>query len=178
VRELSAHGDRDRAATAAIKWYGPAVHRYLLSLLRDWDEAADAHSEWSERLWRALPTFRWDCSLRTWAFTIAWHVAQNVRDEAWRRRRRRLPTTAASALAQEIQSRSPRTVERRWQGLDRLRSRLRVEDHSLLVLRVDQELSWNEIAGILGATPEALMQRFKRLKDRMGRMARDEGLIE
>lgn len=178
VRALLAQGEFDRAATEAIQRHGPGVLRFLRLLLGDEEDAADAHAEWSERLWRGLPGFRWDCSLRTWAFKIAWNVAQNARDDAWRRRRRRLPTGAASALAQEIRSRSPRTVEHRWRGLERLRSRLRAEDRSLLNLRFEQDLSWSEIGEILGASPDALMQRYKRIKDRMSRMAKDEGLLE
>lgn len=178
VRELLERGDSDLAATAAIKGYSGSVHRFLLSLLRDWEDAGDAHSEWSVRLWGALPAFRWGCPLRTWAFKIAWNVAQNAREKAWRRRRRRLPTGAASALAQEIRSKSPRTVERRWQVLERLRAQLSLGDQSLLNLRLEQELSWNEISEILGVRPEALMQRYKRLKDKLGRMVKDGKLDE
>jgi RNA polymerase sigma-70 factor (ECF subfamily) len=178
VRALLESGRPALAATAAIKGYGPAVHRYLFVLLRDGEDAADAHSEWSERLWRALPAFRWGCSLRTWASKIAWNVAQNVRGGVWRRRRRRLPTTAAFALAQEIRSTTARTAERRWQVLEKLRSRLSMGDQALLNLRLEQALSWNEIGEILTAEPDALMQRYKRLKDKLGRMVKDEGLDE
>jgi RNA polymerase sigma-70 factor (ECF subfamily) len=48
---------------------------------------------------------------------------------------------------------------------------------------VDQGLSWDEVAGVLAeggapARPDALMKRFERLKDRLGKMARDRGLVD
>jgi RNA polymerase sigma-70 factor, ECF subfamily len=51
------------------------------------------------------------------------------------------------------------------------------------VLRVDQGLAWAEIAEILAGEgrrvePAALMKRFERLKERLARMARDQGLLE
>jgi RNA polymerase sigma-70 factor, ECF subfamily len=58
-----------------------------------------------------------------------------------------------------------------------------VEDRSLLVLRVDQALSWNDIAEVLCAAgkpiePGTLMKRFERLKERLARMAKDQGLVD
>ena len=74
-------------------------------------------------------------------------------------------------------------VERQRQALEKLRAALPVEDQSLLVLRVDQGLPWAEVAEILAeegrpADPNALMKRFERLKDKLARMARDEGLLD
>jgi RNA polymerase sigma-70 factor (ECF subfamily) len=183
VRVLLAADDRPGAATAAIQELGPPVLRYLRSLLRDEDDASDAFSIFAENVWRGLPTWRGEGSLKAWCFRLAWNAATNLRNEAWRRRGRRFFTGEASALAQEIRTRSHVKVERQRQALDKLRESLEVEEVSLLTLRVDQKLSWAEIAEVFSADgervePAALMKRFERLKGRLARMAKDQGLIE
>ena len=67
--------------------------------------------------------------------------------------------------------------------LARLRTLLPPEDHALLVLRLDREMSWEEIADVLSAsgTPvsaAALRKRYERVKERLARRARDEGLVD
>jgi RNA polymerase sigma-70 factor (ECF subfamily) len=183
VRASLADGDRPGAATAAIQDLGPPVLRYLRSLLRDEDDAGDAFSIFAENVWRGLSTWRGDGSLKAWCFRLAWNAAANLRNEAWRRRGRRFFSGEASALAEEVRTRSFVKVERQRQALDTLRESLEVEEVSLLTLRVDQKLSWAEIADVVSSDgervePAALMKRFERLKNRLARMAKEQGLIE
>ncbi len=183
VRALLVSGDTPGAATAAIQEFGPPVLRYLRSLLRDEDDASDAFSIFAENVWRGLPSWRGEGSLKAWCFRLAWNAAMNMKSEAWRRRGRRFFTGEASALADEIRTRSHLKVERQRQVLDKLRESLDVEDVSLLSLRIDQKLSWAEISDVLAesgekAEPAALMKRFERLKARLAKMAKEQGLIE
>jgi len=183
IRDLLAVEDRPAAATLAIQELGPPVLRYLRSLLRDEDDASDAFSVFAENVWRGLPTWRGEGSLRAWAFRLAWNGAMNLKNEAWRRRGRRFFSGEASALAEEIRTRSHVKLERQRHVLDKLRESLDVEEVSLLALRIDQKLSWAEIAEVTSTDgrpvePAALMKRFERLKGRLARMARDQGLLE
>jgi RNA polymerase sigma-70 factor (ECF subfamily) len=64
-----------------------------------------------------------------------------------------------------------------------------MEDQSLLVLRIDKGLSWNELAVVFSAAGAAmeeaevlrsaarLRQRFASIKRRLRAMAEDEGLL-
>ena len=183
VRALSAAGDFAEAATEAIRGLGPQVLRYLRSLLREEAAAGEAFSVFAENLWKGLPAFRGEASLRGWAFRLAYHAALNLRDEAWRMRGQRLGTREASQLAEEVRTKTVVRVERQREALERLRKSLSVEDRSLLALRVDQGLSWAECAEALAAEgkaiePATLMKRFERLKERLARLAREEGLVE
>lgn len=175
VRELVEQGDVRAAATEAIARLGPEVLRYVRALLRDEDMAADAFSDFAENLWKNLPSFRWSGSLRTWAFKIATRAAFDVQQEAWRRRRRRLASSEASRLAAQVWSTAAR-VERQQQWLDAVRESLSVEERALLTLRVDRELSWQEVAEALSAEGEsveaaAVAKRFERLKERLAAVA-------
>jgi RNA polymerase sigma-70 factor (ECF subfamily) len=183
--ELAAHlarGEVDRAATLAIEGYGPAVLGYLGSML-DEDDAQDAFSLFAENLWRGLPAFRWECSARAWAFRLAWFAVARLMRDPYRRHGQRLPTTAASRLAASVAASTTLAREARSDRFRKLREALDPEDRTLLVLRLDRELPWEEIAQVLSTdaapvTAAALRKRFERLKARLAELARAEGLLE
>lgn len=182
IRETLAASGPDAAATALIEALGPPILRYLRSMLRVEEDAADAFSQWSENVWTGLPGFRGQASLKTWGYRLAWNVAQNLRNDAWHRRGQRLSSGQASALALSIRTKSVVVVERQRQALDELRQALSEEDRSLLVLRIDQQLSWTEVAEVLAADgaavdPATLMKRFERVKAKLGELARARGLL-
>ena len=183
IRDLLQAGDVAGAATEALRALGPSLLRYFRSVLRDEAAAADALSECSEKLWRGLPSFRGDSSVRNWALRVAHNVALNQRDEAWRRQVRRFVTGEASRLAEEIRTTTAVRVERQRRALDVLREALTDEECSLLTLRIDQELSWADVAEVLSSEgrrvdPNTLMKRFERLKARLSEIAREQGRVE
>lgn len=181
VQELLAAGDAHGAATEAMRGLGPKVLGYLRTILRDEADAGDAFSAFAENLWRGIGTYRGDASFRTWAFKIAWHAALNVRNEAWNRLGRRLETGEASRLAEEIRTKTEVREERQRTALDALREELTAEEQTLLVLRIDQQLPWEDVAAVLATDGSALdapalRKRFERLKDRLAKLARERGL--
>jgi RNA polymerase sigma-70 factor (ECF subfamily) len=180
VGERLTAGAVEEAATIAIEGYGPAILGYLCSML-DEDDARDAFSMFAEDLWRGIPGFRRECSLRAWAFRLGWHAAARFLRDPYRKRRERLPSSAASRLAASVAASSMMPGGRRDQ-LRRLRDMLDPEDRTLLVLRIDKGMDWQDISAVLSAegapvTSVALRKRFERLKDRLARLARAEGLI-
>jgi RNA polymerase sigma-70 factor (ECF subfamily) len=179
VQLLLEAGDTRAGAAAAIEGLGPAVFG-LLCALHGEDDAQDVFSAFAEDLWRGLPGFRWECSLRAWAFRIARNASHRFRRDPWRVRKERLRSSAASCLARSVSSASLR------QGGDErievLGADLDPDDRALLVLRVRREMTWEEIAVALSSedhevTAAALRKRFERLKARMAAMARDKGLL-
>jgi len=183
VRDLLANGENESAATLAIRALGPPVLRYLRTMLRDEDEAKDAFSHWAESMWRGLPGFHWKSSLQTWAFRHAYHAALGLRDEAWRRHGRRFETGEASRIAATIRTATGVRVERQRAILRKLRESLTLEEQTLLDLRLDQGLTWDAIAEVLGREGErpdagTVAKRFERLKARLGEMLKREGVHE
>jgi RNA polymerase sigma-70 factor (ECF subfamily) len=180
VQRLVEAGDVSAGATEALRALGPEILRFLRSVLRDEEDAADAFSHFAENLWKGLSSFRGQSSLRTWAFRVAWNSAMNLRQDAWHRHGRRFATGEASKIAEEIRTKTVVRVERQRDALEKLRESLSPDDQSLLALRLDREFSWEEIAEILSAGGErvqalTLMKRFERLKKRLTEMVRSQG---
>lgn len=181
IREALARGDVDAASAEAIRGLGPEILGYLTRVLGAPDDAADAFSLFSERLWRGMRGYEGRASVRVWAYRVAWSAAMRVAGDGWRRRRERLRTSMASRIAAEVLTRTP------LRGgapdpLDALRGALRPEERSLLVLRVDRRLSWREIAEVMredgvAVDEAALRKRFERVKARLGELARAQGLL-
>jgi RNA polymerase sigma-70 factor, ECF subfamily len=170
------------AATVALRMYGPAILQYLRSVLGEEDIAYEVFSEFCEDLWTALPRFRREASFRTWAYKLAWTAAQDWRRRAARNRVRRLGTDEISRIIAEVRSVTPlheRTdSQNRWKEI---LDALGAADRSLLMLRVDQRMSWVEVAEAMtrmGSAPDpaALRKRFERLKTRLRALGAEHGL--
>ena len=145
----------------------------------------------SENLWRSLRTFEWRCSLRTWVHVIARHEIERFRRSARRHAEGRVPISQLAEVIAAVQTES-RSVQgsARQSVISRLRDELPEDDRALLVLRVDRELPWDEIALAFVEDPERcthaagrreaarLRKRFPNLTKRMAERARDAGLLK
>jgi RNA polymerase sigma-70 factor (ECF subfamily) len=187
VRRLCEAGEYDAATTLAIRTYGPEIMRFIHSRLRNEEAVSDAFSLFVEGLWRSLPRFDWRCSVRTWAYMLARQSASRAR--AVGEIHREIPLCEAphvAAIAQQV--RTETLVYLRTKARDRfekLRATLSEADQTLLVLRVNRELDWRDIARILlyeggepsdadiGREAARLRKRFQLLKDRLRERARD-----
>jgi len=188
VRAACDAGDHARAATLALRGYGGELYSFLSALHRD--AADDVFAMFSANLWRGLPGFTWSCTLRTWAYTIARNTSHRFR-RGERRARANVPLDEASAvdrLADEIRTATKSYL--RTEAKNRfaaLRATLEPEDQELLILRVDRQLEWNELATALAdealgpaelrREAARLRKRFQLLKTRLLELGRKEGLI-
>jgi RNA polymerase sigma-70 factor, ECF subfamily len=177
-------GDLEGAATLAVRGYGPQILGYLVAVMRDDQAAYEVFSQFSEDLWRGIGAFRRQSSLRTWAYKLAWHAALRFRRDAFRRRVRRLETNEVSKIVDEVRSAS--RVYQDTAVKDRMaaiREQLAPEEQTLLILRVDRNLPWREIAEVMAegdepAEESALRKRFERLKVKLRTLATQAGLFE
>lgn len=178
--ELRRHceaGDYERAATRMIEGYGPELLGYLHAMSPSPTDADELFSELCERLWKALPGFRWQSSVRTWSYAIARNLLRFERRSARgpKGRLRGATDSVLSRVADEVRSTTPAHL--RTEAKDRLRQirdALEPDDRTLLILRVDRKLAWKEIAEVLSddgheVGTAALRKRFERLKTRLRR---------
>jgi len=177
------------ATTAAIEVYGRELMRFLISQLGV-QRGEEAFSELLEDCWRGLPAFEWRSSLRTWLYVLARHIIARMRRVPVAKT---LAITGTGPLAEvpaATRSQTPAhlktNIKERFRAL---REQLPDGDQVLLVLRIDSNLPWRELARIMSdsetelsdAELEAfsvrLRQRYQAAKARLRKLAEDDGLL-
>jgi RNA polymerase sigma-70 factor, ECF subfamily len=184
VRAACDAGDHATAVTATLRLYGAELFSFLRALAGNDDLAAESFSELGEDLWRGLPKFRWQSSLRSWIYMLARNALNQLRRDPRRITARNLPLSIAPDVEAVVRT-ATRDIQRTEvkDEFRALRDQLDPEEHELLLLRLDRELSWKEIARITGgdddvdARAATLRKRFERAKDRLKKLALEAGLI-
>lgn len=184
VARCLAAGDDRGAAEAIAQELGPALRGYLCAVLRSEDDAGEVFADVCEQVLKNVGGFRGESTVKTWAYRIAWRTAMHFRRSPGRRRAAPLRTEDVSGIAQPARSATAqhlRTDAKDW--LARIREELSIEDQSLLTLRVDRGLSWNDVAVVMGdgdvaKTSALLRKRFERIKERLRAAAMRDGLVE
>jgi RNA polymerase sigma-70 factor, ECF subfamily len=179
----------EAAATELIAGYGPEILRYLLSVVRDSGAAGDVFSQFCENVWVGLPKFRGEASFRVWAYAVARHAWYRLLRDPHRKKERRIQLSDVPSVqlaANNVRSRTAEYLRSETKDkVDAIRAKLAPDDQSLLVLRVNRGLGWNDIARALAEPDEvladkelvrraaALRKRFQRLKDELRAAVRD-----
>jgi RNA polymerase sigma-70 factor (ECF subfamily) len=162
------------ATTLVLRNLGPEILGFLSAVLGNVD-GDEVFAAFSESLWRSLAAYRSKCGIRTWAYMLARQQISRYRKGA---RRHQQPQVRISELAEVLQE-VRRTYTTRRATLTRLRNELSIEDRELLILRIDRELSFDEIALLFVDDPSTadeqalrreaarLRKRFQLIKDQL-----------
>jgi len=195
IRRLAEAGDLTAAAEVALRGYGREIFEFLAALHRQGDDASEVFSLFAEGLWRGLPRFGWRSSFRTWAYGVARKASLRFRRDARRRAARAAPLPESSrlgAIVAEVRTETlPYLRTDRKSRFALLRESLPPEDQTLLMLRVDRQLSWLDLARVLHEDDESplegealkreaarLRKRFQLLKEKLYELGRREGLVD
>ena len=178
LRALIAADQLDDATARALRGFGPEVLAWLHATVGSETEASDAFALFAEELWKSLRRYDQRCSMRTWCYMLARHAAYRVREARAKGKALPLSQAPVDALAAEV--RETTLVHLRTETKDRvraLREQLDPDDQTLLILRVDRDLGWRDIALVMlgdeAPTADvdklavALRKRFERVKARL-----------
>ncbi len=164
-------GDQDAFATLVVE-HQCYVYNLALRVLRNEEEALDLAQETFVRAWMALPNFRGQSQFRTWLYRIATNLCYN-----------RLPNLRRSLndLGNEVITEIPETdvafdnpahgFESRelytylHQAIDELDENYRL----LILLRYQNELSYEEIASMLNLPLGTVKTGLFRAKEQLRR---------
>jgi RNA polymerase sigma-70 factor (ECF subfamily) len=177
--------DFHAAATLLLEQIGPKVLAFLLQRLGNHADAGEAFSMFSEDLWRGLPNFEWRCTVRGWSFALARHAGDRLRAQPWRGKRKRpLSDAPLSKLVDSVREQTlPHLRTEAKDRLQELFASLSADERALLQLRIDQRLSWRDLALALdyaGSVPTdaeldrsaaKLRQRYQVIKRRLRQLA-------
>jgi RNA polymerase sigma-70 factor, ECF subfamily len=187
IRRSHASADYDAATTAILRGYGPEIYRFLYGKLRDPELASEAFSQFTEDLWRGISGFEWRSSARVWAYAVARRAASRTIARE-RPDRGHVPLSQALQLVeQQVRTDTLKRLENEARGrLEEICDELPAEDRTLLLLRVNRELGWKEIAHVLlyngcevsdhelDQEATRLRKRFQLLKERLHNLAQSE----
>lgn len=163
----------DRVAFAAwVKTHQRTMHAIVWRYVRNDEDAHDVVQAAFVRAWQALPTFRADASLRTWLYRIAVNQALNHKRDHKNLPKAEIPEDTAShdPLAPE------RMAEAQTQGqlmaaVDKLPQKQRM----VVELRVQQGLSFREVAEVLESTEDSAKANFHHAIKRLRTLLQDDG---
>lgn len=159
-------GDVD-ARDRLVSRHVDAVFALCMRVLGDRDLAQDAAQDAFVNMLGALGRFRGEASFRTWLLRIALNSARSVTRRGVRRRE--VAILAAESVVDDDDPAARATVsvesERVRAGLARLPEKQRLS----VSLRIDQGLSYAEIADVIGSTEGAARVNYhlgiKRLRE-------------
>ena len=151
-------GDQD-AFGVLVRLNQRQVYNLALRMLRDSEEAYEATQEVFLAAWQGLHGFRGQARFATWLYRIAYNYCLRVSDA-----RRRDSAARAALLAESAREQRPEqriSAEHARHAEQELRETVRTEIASLpakyravLVLRHLQDLSYEEMAQVIGSRSE------------------------
>lgn len=143
---------------AVLQAHLPLMDRIIRVHERNASVRLDIRQEAALALWRALPGFRGDASMKTFVARVTHNVCI---DHVRREQRRRLPPNAAEelALAPETQNDDPR-LERLLNAMPLLS-----EGHRHVISLYLEDFSHRDMADALGISEGAVAVRVNRAKE-------------
>ena len=174
-------GDHE-AFERLVRRYDSSVLRLALNLLRSEDDAHDVYQEAFLRVYRNLPSFRFDCSFNTWLYRIV----NNLCVDFLRRKRVRRTESPVIETEDGVVDRldsipdlrggaDPQRVLLSQEVQDRIRkvlAGLTVRERMVFELRHFQGMRLKEIGESLGTTEEAakncLFRATRKLRAELG----------
>lgn len=163
---LAAQGGDQAAFGQIVRYYQRTIYRLAYGLTRNPSDADDLAQETFVRAWQALGRFRVGEPLHPWLARITVNLAFSL----FRRRKRRPeepiePLLEAGRQFGVEDDPAEHTAKReRDQQLAEAFAGLSTDHQTILVLRVVEDLSYEEIANTLGVPPGTVMSRLSRAR--------------
>lgn len=147
--------DHEAILTHMVETYEVLLFRTCYMYLRDRDLAEDAVQETFLKAYRALHTFRGDCSEKTWLMRIAVNVCRDMGRSRWMRFVDcRVSLDLLPEPAQEYDN---------WNSLDLARAimKLPVKLKEVVLLYFYHDMTMREISEALGVSASVVSKRIK-----------------
>ena len=142
----------ERAATELVERHAPALARFAISLGARTD-VEEVVQDTFVRAFGSIDSFRADSALRTWLFTIERRLILDRRRSE--RRRRDDATIDESEAATEFDALDGLVAEEAQARVTRAVEQLSRLQREVFLLRVNEGLSYKEIAEVVGSTEGA-----------------------
>jgi len=149
---------------AAIVASIPSLRRYARGLVSDAHRADDLVQDTLERAWSRLGQWQRRGEIRAWMFGIL----HNQFIDGLRAKRSRPEENAGDELP-EVAQRAAQSDHLELQDLDRTLQRLPAEQREILLLVAVEDMSYQEVANVVGVPIGTVMSRLARARERLRR---------
>lgn len=177
ILELVRDGKHRDALVAMMSLFGDAIFEHCARIVNDRTLAADLQQQVFLAAFRDLATFEGRSTLRTWLF----HIATFRALDAIRARRRRLGREDDDAALDVLAAPTPGPLEqvatmRLHEALEDCLHKLSENVRAAVLLRFRAELSYEEMAPMLGDKPNTLQARVARALPALRSCLEDKGI--
>jgi RNA polymerase sigma-70 factor (ECF subfamily) len=160
-----------------VSRYWDRIYSMVNQLLRNPEDAEEVTQDAFIRAHRGLVNFRGESAFSTWLYQIATNLARNRYWYWWRRKRSQSisfdapigadsETTLAEIIPADIETPGDITVNQEYVAhIARGMERLGAKHREVLILRNVKNLSYEEIAGILGISVGTVKSRIARARE-------------
>jgi RNA polymerase sigma-70 factor (ECF subfamily) len=138
----------------------PRLRRYARALVGERAAADDLVQDTLERAWAKLHLYRSGTDLRAWLFTVMHNVHVN-------RVRATRPTEMLEDEMPELAQRAAQGDGLLVRDLDRAIGRLPADQRAVLLLVTLEEMSYEEVARMLGIPIGTVMSRLSRAREKL-----------
>jgi RNA polymerase sigma-70 factor, ECF subfamily len=170
IRAALDGGDTGRAAVELVRRYAGEIRRFCTHAIGSPLEGEDLAQEVLGEACRSLPGFRGHSTIRTWLYRVAWHKVYDQRKRFARQPRvvpldglegEDVPRCGGDAPDEALAGDEQRRL------LGQALRQLSHDDRTIIALRVEQDLPYQEIAGLLGVREGAAKMRMNRAVRRL-----------
>lgn len=162
VRDDPPPADSRFAFDAIVQQYQARIARYVFHLVDDQELALDLTQDTFVSAFRNIHTLRSDLALGAWLYRIATNLAIQARK---RNRRLLVQPLINFENCQQASVEAPDRMVMDRELVLRVLTQLPRDRVACLLLHVREGFNYDEVAAIIGITPEAARKRIARAKD-------------
>jgi RNA polymerase sigma-70 factor (ECF subfamily) len=168
VKELQA-GD-ERAFEALVTLYERPIARFLYRYLGNSEEAKEVCQDVFLKIFRGIPHFQNNCSLKTWIYRITLNTVLNEKRRWYHRLKDRF--VGLDAVSRTCWDTLPDpelslTMSERCRRVSIALRKMRADHRAILILRDLEGLSYHEISATLGLALGTVKSRLARARQEM-----------
>jgi RNA polymerase sigma-70 factor (ECF subfamily) len=160
----------ERAFEILVAEYERPIVRFLYRYLGNWEEAKEVCQDVFIKIFRGIPSFQNQCSLKTWIYRITLNAVLNEKRRWYQRLKDRFLGLDGISRTYPDSIPDPElslTMSDRNRKIHLALRKLRADHRAILVLRDLEGLSYQEISAALGLALGTVKSRLARARQEM-----------